>query len=267
MKKIIVIGCVLAIGLGIFILITDAKKYNDMNEEIKSVAEETKTVKYLADGEVNTEGIVFSEAKALSDEGYLPDYVTYTDGEIDDMKTRQKMKKVEVYEDVLTIPSLGIKAPILEGIDEKTLWKGACHYPNSAKLGDYGNCVIAAHGSSTYKYVFSNLKDIQQYADVHVWDADGKEYIYTVTDTHEIYPSDIEYLYSEDYEHKYLTLFTCINRGTQRFVVQCKLFEAESELDQYNSAISTSTVDAVTPLKSISIPRAKTMLSTLFSTN
>ena len=27
---------------------------------------------------MNTEGIVFSEAKALSDEGYLPDYVTYT---------------------------------------------------------------------------------------------------------------------------------------------------------------------------------------------
>ena len=259
-----IIGSLLLIALGVLILLVDEQYYSDMNEKVEQAAEQRKINKYIAEGESNTEGIVFTNLVHKSDEEYLPEFVTYSDGEVDDMHVRQKMKKIEAYENVITIPSLGIKAPVIEATDEKSLWKGACRYDASAKVGDYGNCVLAGHGSQTYKYVFSNLPKIEQYADVHLWDADGKEYIYTVIETATIYPSDRSYLYSNDMSAKYLTLFTCVNHGTQRFVVRCKLFEAESDLGIYNEKLMNSDIDVLEPIKQYEVPAVEAYFTKLY---
>lgn len=117
----------------------------------------------------------------------------------------------------LSIPSISLeKAPIKEGIDEKTLNEYIGHFPSTSKID--GNIGLAAHNRGYKNNYFMNINKLQ----------DGDEIIYRVDDISKKYKVEKK-IEIDSYDWSYLnqtadnriTLITCIdNSPTKRLVVQ-----------------------------------------------
>ena len=125
---------------------------------------------------------------------------------------------------VLEIPSLGIKAPVLEGTENEILAKAVGHFPGTGTTGS-GNYCIAGHSSVLYKEYFNALKDIQQGAEMLLYDIDKNCYTYEMTDMFIVEPNETWIL--GDFADNRLTLVTCTDDGSQRRIVVGKLAETQ----------------------------------------
>lgn len=117
---------------------------------------------------------------------------------------------------VVEIDDLNIKAPILEGTDNKTLSKAAGHFIGTGDFGK-GNYCIAGHSSTIYKEYFNSLKDIKIGMRVVLYDKDKKSYTYIVTDSFIVEPNETWVL--DDFGDNRITIITCTDDGTQRQIV------------------------------------------------
>lgn len=119
----------------------------------------------------------------------------------------------------LTIPRVGVSAIVLEGVDKKTLRRGAGHIPATALPGqDEGNVGIAAHRDS----FFRGLKDIQEDDTIELATLDGT-FRYKVEWTKIVKPGDVSVL--EPTDGAALTLVTCypfyyVGSAPRRFIVR-----------------------------------------------
>lgn len=119
----------------------------------------------------------------------------------------------------LAIPRLDVTAIVLEGVDKKTLRRGAGHIPATA-LPDQeeGNVGIAAHRDS----FFRGLKDIREDDTIELTTLDGT-FRYKVEWTKIVQPTDVSVL--EPTEEPALTLVTCypfyyVGSAPKRFIVR-----------------------------------------------
>lgn len=140
--------------------------------------------------------------------------------------------------DRISIPSLGITAPVVYTDDEdedsfqKALQNGVVHYPNTAHPGEPGNVYIFGHSSDfptapgNYKTVFALLPKIKQGDIIEISDPQGKIHKYAAAETKVISPSDLGVL-NQDFSKKQLTLQTSYPIGTafKRFIVVAFLEE------------------------------------------
>ena len=134
----------------------------------------------------------------------------------DDLKV-YKTKKAKTT-GILEIPSINIKAGVIEGTSPTELAISAGRYTTSATPDkEEGNLVIAAHVSGPVP-VFQNLKDVKV-GDIINFNYKGTVYYYLVTNTSIAEPHQIEVLENTPGK-KTITLFTCTNKGKQRTVVQ-----------------------------------------------
>ena len=117
---------------------------------------------------------------------------------------------------VVKIADLKIKAPVLEGTDNKTLSKAAGHFIETGNVGK-GNYCIAAHSSTLYKEYFNNLKNIDIGMKITLYSKDKTRYSYIVTDNFIVEPDEIWVL--DDFGDDRITLITCTDDGRQRQVV------------------------------------------------
>ena len=124
---------------------------------------------------------------------------------------------------ILEIEALGIRYPVMEGATSDNLNKGIGHLTETAGIGGIGNCVLAGHNGSRYGEFFTHLNEIAIGDVVQILDFEGKEYTYEVTDFYTVDP--YENSIKDQGEEKELTLFTCAQKGTMRFVVRCLLRE------------------------------------------
>ena len=125
----------------------------------------------------------------------------------------------EVYlQNVLEIPSLNIKVPVLEGTDSETLAVAAGHFQGTGELGQ-GNYCIAGHNSTIYAEIFNDLDQIQIGAEMDLMDTDAEKtcYTYVVAEYKVVDPEDVAVL--DDYGDDRLTVISCTDDGTQRQVV------------------------------------------------
>ena len=119
----------------------------------------------------------------------------------------------------LTIPRLDVTAIVLEGVDKKTLRRGAGHIPATALPGqDEGNVGIAGHRDS----FFRGLKDIREDDTIELTTLDGT-FRYQVEWTKIVQPADVSVL--EPTDEPALTLVTCypfyfVGSAPQRFIVR-----------------------------------------------
>jgi len=119
----------------------------------------------------------------------------------------------------ISIPRLGVTAIVLEGVDKKSLRRGAGHIPATALPDDEsGNVGIAAHRDS----FFRGLKDIQEDDTIELTTLDGT-FRYQVEWTKIVKPSDVSVL--EPTEEPALTLVTCypfyfVGSAPERFIVR-----------------------------------------------
>lgn len=117
---------------------------------------------------------------------------------------------------ILEIPSINIKAGVIEGVSPKELAISAGRYTTSATPDqEEGNLVIAAHVSGPVP-VFEDLKDVK-IGDKVFFHYKGKKYTYIIKDKFIAEPDQTEILNTTPGK-KTITLFTCTNKGKQRMV-------------------------------------------------
>ncbi len=120
---------------------------------------------------------------------------------------------------ILEIESIGIRYPVVEGCSSANLNKAIGHLSETGKIGEKGNCVLAGHNGSRYGEFFTKLNQVTTGDKVTLRDIEGKLHTYEVTETFVVGPYDNSIKTQGDSEE--LTLFTCAERGTKRFVVKC----------------------------------------------
>ena len=130
---------------------------------------------------------------------------------------------------IIEIPSLDIKYPVFEGAGSVQLNEGIGHMTNTAELCGKGNCVLAGHNGSLRGVYFTYLCNIEAGAKVVLTNRKKEKHEYTVKEMKVVNPYD-EWV-TEQTEEESLTLFTCAEHGTKRFVVKC---EPVGNTDQQN---------------------------------
>ena len=121
----------------------------------------------------------------------------------------------------ISIPSLGVEAPLLEGIRLTTLDNGPGHWPGTAMPGEVGNVVVAAHRTS-HGGPFRDIDQLVTGDLVQFNTADGVV-DYTVTGTQIVEPDALWIVDPTDTATA--TLFACHPPGSvaQRIVVNLEL--------------------------------------------
>jgi LPXTG-site transpeptidase (sortase) family protein len=135
--------------------------------------------------------------------------------------------------DSITIPEINVHAPViymssvLESDIENSLENGVIHYADTAVPGQVGNVAIFGHSSNdwwqpgNYKFVFVLLDKLEP-GDQVVIDYNSTRYVYQVTGSQVVTPTDISVL--DPTSTPTLSLITCTPPGTslRRLVVTAK---------------------------------------------
>ncbi len=143
----------------------------------------------------------------------------------------------------LTIPKINVSAPVVfaksnvEASIQKDLEGGVVHYSGTAIPGENGNSVIFGHSSNdwwepgNYKFVFV-LLDKLVLGDTFTVSNNGVQYIYQVTETKIVQPTDVAVLNGNGTAE--MTLITCTPPGTswKRLVVKAKQTSPAPKTDQ-----------------------------------
>ena len=181
---------------------------------------------WRATGEKQTEQLISEFEQTLGD-----DYDEETDVEEEQTsisKEDEAILKEGGVIGIIEIPGLDIRYPVMEGTTSKVLNAGIGHIEETAGIGESGNCVLCGHNGSRYGTFFTPLSQISIGDEVMITDKNGLKHIYEVIETEVVNPYDNS-IKTQGTE-KELTLFTCSQKGTMRFVVRCiykEIFDAE----------------------------------------
>ncbi len=117
----------------------------------------------------------------------------------------------------IEIPSIGLTAPVSEGIWLTVLDRGPGHWPGTAAPGGWGNVVIAGH-RVTFTQPFRHIDDLVPGDTVVLTDATGR-YTYSVTGSSVVTPEEVDIVTQR--AGRTITLFACHPPGSAayRYVV------------------------------------------------
>lgn len=124
----------------------------------------------------------------------------------------------------LSIPAIGLDARIAEVFLVDGVWQVADYavgYHHGTGMAGVGNTVLAGH-KGIRGAVFSNLEQLQAGQELWIDSADHR-FRYRVEATWNVWPNQVEIMYPTD--QPTLTLMTCTNWDTQRFVVRAVLVD------------------------------------------
>lgn len=123
---------------------------------------------------------------------------------------------------ILSIPKIGLQAPIVEGAGLDHLNFAVGHMAGTAAIGRPGNCVIAGHRDFIYADFFSKLDQLQPGDDVVISTKSG-DFRYRVYGQEIIDPTDFSVL--QPTTDATLTLLTCTPKlhATHRLIVNARL--------------------------------------------
>ncbi|MBI2818279.1 MAG: class D sortase [Acidobacteria bacterium] len=118
----------------------------------------------------------------------------------------------------IEIPTIGIAAMILEGVDDVTLRRAVGHIPGTSLPGQKGNVAIAGHRDT----FFRGLRNVHKGDAITLTTLKGS-YRYRVDSTEVVDPQNAEVLYESD--DATLTLITCypfnfVGSAPRRFIVR-----------------------------------------------
>jgi sortase A len=122
----------------------------------------------------------------------------------------------------LTVPSLNADEIVLSGSNGPTLAFGPGHVAHTAEPGGPGNCVIAGHRDTSFRF----LKDLKPGDEIRITDRCGAVSVYTVSDSLIVDKSDT-WVMSQGLEGA-LTLVTCYPfddplPGPERYIVFARM--------------------------------------------
>jgi sortase A len=123
---------------------------------------------------------------------------------------------------VLIIDKINLRMLIMDGVDNETLRVAAGRMPDTGKLDEIGNCVLAGHRNYTFGKYFNRLDELEA-GDKIIVQTSTKTLHYEVYKKFIVEPTDFSITAGND-KDKILTLFTChpVAVATHRLVVQAK---------------------------------------------
>jgi sortase A len=124
---------------------------------------------------------------------------------------------------LIEIPSIKVKAPVVEGDDWESLKQGAGHHVGSANPGESDNCIISAH-NDIYGEIFRDLPEVSLDDEVFIHSANGQVFRYVVTQKRIIDPEEVSVMHPTS--SPVLTLISCYPYGidSHRIVVVAELW-------------------------------------------
>jgi sortase A len=120
----------------------------------------------------------------------------------------------------IEIPRVGVSAPILEGVDDRTIRRAVGHFPESPLPPETGNVALAAHRTT----LFYGLRHIRIGDTITLTTPEGA-FRYAVERTWVVDPSDVSVL--DPSSKRLLTLVTCYpfdyeGSAPKRFIVRAR---------------------------------------------
>ncbi|MCK8060191.1 MULTISPECIES: class D sortase [unclassified Fusibacter] len=124
-----------------------------------------------------------------------------------------------VYLGTITIPSIDLEMPLVDGTTVDDLRWSAGHMKRTAYPGEIGNVVIAGHRGYNFGRLFNRLDELGKGDKIIVNTPKGK-FVYTVYVSKIVEPEDT-YVTNQTDKHKVLTLITCtpIYKSTHRIII------------------------------------------------
>lgn len=123
---------------------------------------------------------------------------------------------------IITIDDISLVYAVVEGVKDSNIGVAIGHFPDSAAIGAEGNCALAGHNGGHYSRYFKDIKKLKKGAKVILTDLNGYEYQYDVYESFICEPQDVYVVEDLGIKGKYLTMVTCTNGGTQRYIVRAK---------------------------------------------
>ena len=119
---------------------------------------------------------------------------------------------------MLRIPCIDSENPVREGVSAGVLADSLGHEPDTAYIGEGGNCVIAGHRNYSFGSFFNRLNEVKEGDMIYV-DTATDSYSYAVVEIKVVEPEDLSVLEPTDTET--LTLYTCtpLYLATHRLVI------------------------------------------------
>lgn len=158
---------------------------------------------------------------------------------IEVMNEDQKVKKITNGTPVIRIPSLNIKVPVVDGTSSESLRLGAGKFDNSVNMGEKGNFCVAGHSSTIYNCIFNDLEKIKLLDVIECYNSKGVCFKYYVINTFKTNPENYGVTLSSN--EKMMTIVTCTDNGTRRFIVSAMLM-TDDELYDYKMNLKQNLV-------------------------
>ena len=118
----------------------------------------------------------------------------------------------------IKIDKIGIEYPIIEYINDDSLWKSICKISNNSINGT-GNLCLAGHNMRNMT-MFAKIKNLKVGDTVEITNIYGNKYIYKVYESFYIEPSETEVL--KNTSEPIVTMITCNNTSSKRLIVRAR---------------------------------------------
>lgn len=119
----------------------------------------------------------------------------------------------------IKIDKIGIEYPIIEYINDDSLWKSICKISNNSINGT-GNLCLAGHNMRNLT-MFAKIKNLKIGDMVEITNIYGVKYMYKVYESYYVDPTEVEVL--KNTSEPIVTMITCNNTSSKRLIVRAKL--------------------------------------------
>ncbi len=129
----------------------------------------------------------------------------------------------------ITIPKISVDFYYVAGVSKDDLNRAVGHFPESVVPGQLGNAALAGHRTS-HKAPFGDLDELKPGDEIDIETVLGGAYVYIVTGSEVVEPSDYHVVTDSDPNVATLTLITCTPKFTskQRLVIHSTLDASRS---------------------------------------
>ena len=127
---------------------------------------------------------------------------------------------------ILTIDSINLRLPVMEGIGEQELRIAPGRVPQTANVGEIGNAVIAGHRNYTFGSMFNRLDEVEIGDIIGFQAMSGEKMAFEVFEVLEIMP-DNQIAFIQPQNESIITLYTCtpIRVATHRLLIRARTIE------------------------------------------
>ncbi len=119
---------------------------------------------------------------------------------------------------IIEIPKISLYYPVFSNLTEENLKVAPCKFYGT-NLKENTNICIAGHNYNNDMF-FSKINQLSQNDEIFIYDNTGIKYTYLVTQNYEVKEEDLSPIYNYNKNEKTLTLITCNNLNSNRFIIK-----------------------------------------------